>query len=284
MSGPGDTDTPHRTPDVLRLITSIGSPVALASTLLLYFGWVRSDAQAKAFGAEVDVFGMSPQDLVLRSVDALFWPLLLVLLGWLLLLRLRPVLERHAATAGRVLRWAWLAVVPGLVLVLAAPGVGRVLLPGWVLVAIGGTAYGNRLRRGPEASPSLAVTAVVGALLVVAAFWQTERLASTFGGWQAEAIQADPGEWLSSVALVSGTRLHVTGPGVREVAFGGGESAFRYCYSGLFLLQHSGGKHFLLTGGWNEDRGRLIAVADTEDVRLEFGEGARCARGRDRDE
>lgn len=276
-----DTPAPRPSPDLWRVVTSIGSPIALASALLLYFGWARSDAQARAFGADVSVFGMSPQDLVLRSVDALFFPLILLLLGWLLVLRLRPLLERRASVVAPVLRWAWLLVVPGLVLTVVTPGVGRVLLPGWVLLAVGGTAYGGHLRRrrrDPGARAPLAVTALVTALLLVALFWQVESLASVWGRAQAAAIKDAPATRLAPVSVVSGSRLHVDGPGVTETTLPGEEGALRWCYSGLYLLQHSGGKHFLLTDGWDEGRGRLLPVADTESVRLQFGGSPGCPR------
>src|SRR5262245_4433560 len=55
--------------DAFQAITAVGSPLALGTAMLFYFGWSRSQAQARAFGADVSVFEMSPNDFVLRSID-----------------------------------------------------------------------------------------------------------------------------------------------------------------------------------------------------------------------
>lgn len=281
MATPPEDGPPRRSADPLRLITSIGSPIALASALLLYFGWVRSEAQARAFGADASIFEMSPQDLVLRSIDILFFPIILLLLGWLLLLRLEPILRQRASVAAPVLRRAWLLLVPGLALFAVAPSVADVILPLWVLLAIGGTAYGNLLRRredDPLDTAPLPVLALVGALIVVSLFWQTERLARLGGEALAQDIKSNVAERLPGVLLFSTGRLHVDAPGVTETTLTGEDSAYGYCYEGLYLLQRSGGKHFLLTAGWNAGQGRLVSIADTETIRLEYGPGGRCPR------
>jgi hypothetical protein len=36
---------------VLQLVSAIGSPLALGTALLFYFGWRRSEAQAEALGS-----------------------------------------------------------------------------------------------------------------------------------------------------------------------------------------------------------------------------------------
>jgi hypothetical protein len=99
--------SPRPSIDPLRLLTAVGSPIALATALALYFGWVRSRAQADRFGADVSVFDMSPQDLVLRSIDVLFFPILGALLLGLGLVRADPWLRGHAASAGRILWYSW---------------------------------------------------------------------------------------------------------------------------------------------------------------------------------
>ena len=104
--------------DLMKFITSIGSPIALATALLFYFGWVRSEEQARAFGADASVFAMSTQDYVLRSVNVLFFPLILMFLIVLLLLRLDrrlragPDAPPWLETAGRLLQLSWLVFLP----------------------------------------------------------------------------------------------------------------------------------------------------------------------------
>jgi hypothetical protein len=158
--------------DVGRLITSIGSPLALVTALLFYFGWVRSQAEANAFGADLSVFAMSTQELVLRSIDGLFVPAMFLLLAALAGLRLHrallaeprphrrldrlplPVWIRAPRTVwvrriARLLALSWVVLLlVAAVLPAFAAEIGRVTLPLWMGLAIVGPTYGIFLRRG----------------------------------------------------------------------------------------------------------------------------------------
>src|SRR5688500_2514171 len=128
--------------DVLKYI---GSPLAVGTALLFYFGWVRRNQQAALFGADISVFEMAPADFVLRSVNVVFWALLALLGLGLLFLRIRPWLQSHAVPASRVLLWSWLLIPIGFVLVTINQELGTLLLPIFVLTGIAATAYGARL-------------------------------------------------------------------------------------------------------------------------------------------
>jgi hypothetical protein len=267
--------------DLMKFITSIGSPIALATALLFYFGWVRSEEQARAFGADASVFAMSTQDYVLRSVNVLFFPLILMLLVGLLLLRLDRALRagpdapRWLETAGRVLQLSWLVFLPlGFVLYAVAGRAGDVTLPLWVALSIVAPAYGAVLRRratGDRPRISRVAVGIIAALVTVILFWQTERLASLGGEALADDIKTNLGERLTRVELFSVTNLHLEGPGVTTSRIGAVEGEFRYRYSGLYLLQRSGEKYFLLTDGWAQNEGRLVVLPDSDSIRVEFG-------------
>lgn len=262
--------------DALRTLTLIGSPIALATALLLYFGWARSQAQAEAFGADASVFDMSPQDLILRSVNILFFPIILLLLVGLLLVWIEPHLRARSATAGAVLRFAYVAVPIALLLLVVVEPIGYNLLPLFVMVAIGGTAYGNLLRRyasGDTRPPQAANVVLVGALLVACLFWQTERLARAGGTALAEDIQARMADRLQAVTLFTTGQMHLDGHGVQEeqVGVASAEGVSTYRYEGLYFLQRSGGKYFLVTDGWAQDEGRLLVLNDSDTFRIEFG-------------
>src|SRR5688572_1843595 len=66
--------------DLAEMLKYIGSPLAIGTALLFYFGWVRSNEQAELLGADISVFEMSPDDFVLRSVNVVFIALLVLLL------------------------------------------------------------------------------------------------------------------------------------------------------------------------------------------------------------
>jgi hypothetical protein len=267
--------------DLMRFITSIGSPIALATSLLFYFGWVRSEEQARAFGADASVFAMSTQDYVLRSVNVLFFPVILMLLGALLLLRVDralragPAGRRWLEPLARTLQWSWALFLPlGFLLYAVAGRFGDVSLPLWVALSIVAPAYGTVLRRlaaGDRRRFSGMAVALLASLVTVLLFWQTERLASLGGEALAQDIKDNLGARLTRVELYSVADLHIEGPGVTAASFGGKEGEFAHRYSGLYLLQRSGDKYFLLTDGWNEDRGRLVVLPDNSGIRVEFG-------------
>jgi hypothetical protein len=272
---PPTDETSRRPPDLLRLLTAVGSPIALAAALLLYFGWVRSQAQANAFGADVSIFDMAPQDLIMRSVNILFFPIILLLLLGLLAVRIDPWLRAQPDAVGRILSFAWLLVPLGLGLRALAEPVGDVVLPLFVMLAIGGTAYGNLLLRyatGDLRRPKLANVALVGALLIATLFWQTERLARVGGEALADDLKQHISDRLHAVTLLSEGRLHIDSPTVSEEALPGGDSAYRYRYEGLYLLQRSGQRFFLVTDGWQRNQGRLLVIPDSETLRIEFGQ------------
>ncbi len=294
---PGVAGGQDQLPHIAKLLTEIGSLLALATALLYYFGWVRSETQARAFGADASIFAMSTQDFILRSMDVVFIPVLLLLLAssfgvWLhrrfILARIivpegsAPQVDssgsRRIGRIANVLRLAWLMpIVVGLPLLFVAPTVGRQTLPFWFAIGILGVWYGSFLRRiatadrSPVARPAVLLAA---ALFAVTLFWMTERVARIGGEARADVIKADVARELKAVTVYSAKRLHLDGAGVVEITLGDAEDAYRYRYDGLFLLQRSGGRYFLLTLGWEaEDGGRLIVLSDNDLVRFEFGPG-----------
>lgn len=285
--------------DALQLITSIGSPLALMTALLFYFGWVRSQAQAKAFGTDLSVFAMSTQELVLRSIDGLFVPAMVLLLIALLGLRLHKVMMAGPRPAPRLAwlrlpRWmraprtvwirrlarllgpSWIVILAVAVLLLVvATEVGRATLPLWISLAILCPAYASFLTRraiGDQTRTSRPIIAVVVMLLTLSLFLLTERFANLAGEARAQDIKDNISDRLPAAIVHSVHDLHITAPYVSETRIATGEAgSFQYRYEGLYLLQRSGGKYFLVSDGWDEGRGRLIPVPDNESIRLDFG-------------
>jgi hypothetical protein len=270
---PTPVETERRSLDIADLLKYIGSPLAIGTALLFYFGWVRSNEQAELLGADISVFEMSPDDFVLRSVNVVFIALLALLLLGLLFLRLRPSLERNAEPASRILLFSWVLVPVGFVILVLNQFVGTLLLPIFVLLAVGGVAYGVRLRRlsRGEGPPPLVQDLLVGALLLVVAFWSTERAARAVGDALTHQYQQSLASQ-PSLALYSEGQLHITSPGVTETRLEGDESRYAYRYDGLYLLQRSGDKYFLVTNVWEngEWAGRLVVLPDDDTIRLEF--------------
>ena len=70
--------------EVLSILGALGAIITVVAAVMFYFGWRRSDAQARAMGIDVSLFGFSSQDYVLRSISSLYIPLL-VAFGLMLL-------------------------------------------------------------------------------------------------------------------------------------------------------------------------------------------------------
>ena len=220
------------------------------------------------------VFEMSGQDLVLRSIDILFIPVILMMLLALLAMRLDPWLRRHARVIAPVLRYAWVLVPLGIGLHVATDELGDVMLPMFVFLAIGGTAYAGMLRRqadGQDHTPRFSQVVVVVLLLVVVLFWQTERWAQLSGRALAGELMANVATELGPATLFTVERLPTDASEIVETRLDDPGGAFVYRYDGLYLLQRSGGKYFLLSDGWSAGEGRLIIVPDGDAVRVEFG-------------
>jgi hypothetical protein len=269
-SGPGGA---------VRLIAAIGSPIAIATGLLFYFGWVRASVQARRLGYDTAILDWSVQDYILRSILVLFIPLM-VLLGLMLLLiwvHQRLVLPRADAggLAGwlpRALRGSWLLWIPVAVAlsVVAAPLSG-------IAVALAVTAsllcalYGDLLERRLNGATrtSSAARALVLVLLAFAVFWDVERLANFVGEGYATQISADPRQLLA-VTVYSEKSLELHVQGVVETHLGNPESAYRYRYDGLRLVQRSGDRYLLMSEQWDARTSRIVVLRETDAIRLEF--------------
>ncbi|YCH08717.1 hypothetical protein ACTAQJ_03835 [Arthrobacter sp. alpha11c] len=275
----------QRTLDVLSVI---GPPLTVATALLVYFGWARTDAQAKAMGLDVSLFGYSVQDFILRSIQSLFQPLAwLVVIGllWLMVDRLVSrllgaaryrTLLRRAALVVLVLGFAYAAVM--WVAIVTQPG--RILLYAPFLIAAGLLvgAWGLSVRRRAAdpaqrvlraATPRSLERSLVFVLVTLLLFWGTSDYAQALGRGAAIDYQ-ERSSLLPTAVVYSKERLAVTAPNVHEDS-AGTDAEPLYRYTGLRLLVVSGGRIFLLNDGWTLAQGRVVVLRDDGSVRVEYG-------------
>lgn len=260
---------------VVSVLATLGVPVTVATALLLYFGWARTDQQARYMGLDVSLFGYSTQDYILRSVNTLYVPLLVgaaVTLAWLALHQWsqRSVQRGRLRVAGRIALYAGLAVAIGTVVVAS---VNRTWAPLAVPLALAlGTAiaaYGHWLIRSDSAvrNPvwqSALRMLLVGGIIALALFWELSNYAGVVGRGNALQIaRSVPG--LPRATAFSEAPLGIEAPGVREERL---DAAYRT--TGLRLLVRSGGRIFLLHDGWTPQRGTVIVLPDTDDVSWQF--------------
>jgi hypothetical protein len=276
---------------LIGVVSKVGPPLTIVTALLIYFGWARANAQSRAMGIDVSLFGYSTRDYVMRSVSTLYLPLLVLCgvgLAWLALHR--QVSELGTDPAGRrTLHRAGLwALIGGICVALAALIVGWRLPDRWTLVVplaiAGGTAvaaYGSYLmslsseRRGPAPSTSeRAMRAVlVGGVITLALFWELSSYATVVGRGYAHRIAQTVGS-LPRVTVTSPDPLGVEAPGVTEEAVtipaGIGTPTIRYRTTGLRLLVSSGGRVFLLSEGWRPGNGVVVVLPDDSTLHWAF--------------
>ncbi|MDR6987362.1 hypothetical protein J2Y66_001844 [Paenarthrobacter nitroguajacolicus] len=274
----------------LEVLSVIGPPLTVATALLVYFGWARTDAQAKAMGLDVSLFGYTVQDFILRSIQSLFQPLAwLVVIGllWVMLDRaVSRLLEagRHrkpvhrTATIVMFLGFAYAAAM--WIAISARPG--QIVLYAPFLIAgglvVGAWGLSVRRRAMPPPGQPLRITSralersLVFVLVTLLLFWGTSDYAQALGRGAALDYQ-ERSSLLPTAVVYSKERLAVTAPNVREES-AGSEAAPLYRYTGLRLLVVSGGRIFLLNDGWSLARGRVVVLQDDGSVRVEYGNPA----------
>jgi len=268
--------------------------ITVMTALLVYFGWRRAETQAKELGIDESILGMSTREYLLRSVG----PVLVLLVGigaggliWLSIeRRLTPVLRgprpgdggerrahgRAASLTLRLLGLAWLllpAVVIGLGNIWPSPA--TVLFPVSIGAGVLLWLYARHCRwsdedldghhgRGPL------VVVFVGLLVLVTLFWTASNYAEVLGRRLADDFARNIGA-LPGVAVYSEVRIHLDGPGVGESALPEDDGTSRYRYSGLRLLEHTGGKYFLVSDGWTTKYGVVFILRDDDrSLRFDF--------------
>ncbi|MEU4443758.1 hypothetical protein AB0K14_20465 [Actinosynnema sp. NPDC050801] len=283
MTGSADRDAPDAKagadqPDAVRRVGEALANVTVITGLLVYFGWRRSDVQARELGIDSAVLGMSTTDYVLRSVGPVFLLLAVVVVIALVCRWLEPRVRAAGARPGKagralsaVLAAAWL-LLPALTVVLGLlfPVTSFYAFP----LAVGGgillSLYGSLLRR-PDTHP--AWTRVLAfAVVSLSLFWSAGNYAEVRGVDLARDYAADVlGK--TAVVVYAAERLHITAPGACEEPLPADGSRYRFRYLGLRLFDKVGAQYFLVSDGWTRDRGTVVVLADNDDIRVELRHG-----------
>ncbi|MDQ3616329.1 MAG: hypothetical protein M3393_06855 [Actinomycetota bacterium] len=259
--------------------------VAILTALLVYFGWVRSEVQARLLGIDESILGMSTRDYLLRSVRPVLVLLIVVALSGLLWVALdrwlslrlirkgaddrlfRYVLRSLPAAALGLPVLGWLSGFPwptaayilfpltcaGALLILLYAFAMRQVLPGAV-----------RMQASRESLLRACAAAIVG----VALFTAAANYATVEGTELAKGFPRQIPE-LPRVVVYSAEPLYIEAPGIRWETLGSG-SNIRIRYTGLRLLERTGGRHFLVSDDWTPQYGVVIVIDDEDDVRLEY--------------
>lgn len=293
VSNPGAGPEPDSVPlsGALRALAVVGPPITIATALLFYFGWALTAEQSRAMGVDESIFAMSTRDYVLRSLSALFVPLMVgsaVLLLWVVLhglmldLVASPRRRGSVRRGAQLLAWSAWAFVPcaGLLLALAVPRWRELIVPLSLAIGFLLAEYGVRLRgMADEAAGRHGIGRpawvrnfrglLVGVLVTAALFWEVANFAEVVGRGKAERVLASSNSY-SLVVVYSQNDLKLDVPGVAVETLSGEASDFRFRYSGLHLLQRTGGRYFLVPQDWSPTLSPLIVLRDEGSIRLEF--------------
>jgi hypothetical protein len=277
---------------VLKIAGAVVAPSTLLTGLLLYFGRIYATQTFLYFGVNYTVLDLTNADYLMRSVDGLVFPLVVVAGATLLVLWVHRRFGTLPATARRIVPRVLLpaAVTVGVVLVsLAMIDVidGGALFPyhpedrginfsiGVLLLTYAARLFrllaAERRSEPVPRRPASVVVAQWGALFVLVSiglFWAAGGYAGTLARERAQQIKillpSSP-----TVLLYSEKNLGLQGAGVHEVACGPSVT-YRFHYDGLYLLLRSGDQYLFLPVGWTYEHGTAILISRGDTLRLEF--------------
>ncbi|MFD9903062.1 hypothetical protein [Streptomyces sp. NPDC059063] len=273
----------------LELVNSVVGAASFAGALMLYAGYIYTNAYFGYFHLDSFAVGFDTFELVIRSLSLATLPAL----GVLVLALLGPDLPR-LLTALRVpsrhvdrLRGAGRAVARAH-LVFVAAGAVLLLLWRWIqpyawsaplLVAVG-LLLGRTRAATPSGSAPPPAWRRVATLLAAGLFllWVVALLAGEIGRQDA---RDDAGQLVRRVAVVvlSTERLSFAPPGPEVEDLGRG-THYRYRYSGLRLLVERDQRYYVLPLGWHKSTDPTYVIQDDDTVRIELRPGTQPRQDR----
>lgn len=290
-----DRASPTAVRGFLEKLSLVITPSTLVIALAYWFGWKLTIARSAYFGIDSSTLGFSTTDYLLRSADATFVPIAIVLLVVLMAFMLHGSVQQSIASnrgVNAVKRGAIGAAMAGAVLTIFGvwamfrplPVVTNYLVPP-VILGLGPTltAYSVwTLRHGKSSDDEKGNAAVpawersgyiIAAMLaLLGIFWTASLYAAALGRGRA-VLLAENLAGQPAVTIFSIKSLGIDAAGVTVSKIANAASAYRFRYSGLRLLIHSANKYFMVNSGWSREHGVVIVLDDTPDIRLEFAPG-----------
>ncbi|ANZ28501.1 hypothetical protein A4U64_26790 (plasmid) [Rhodococcus sp. WB1] len=277
-----------------RIFGEFVAPTTLLTALLFYFGWAHVYWFFDYFGVDSTVLEPSIREYIMRSVDALFVPLIAiavsgtVLIGGYLALPEAIRRSRHARWHIVALTGAGIAVlINGLSRIFFATPLnsGLVVAPVCIIVGVAllWSASLLRRKRWREADPALPPRSeasvltewvVIYILVGLSLFWIATDYSVAVGQTRArEAAAQLPAR--PTVLVYSELDLHFSRSEVRKIACGPDSdvaSAYHYRYDGLVLLTTIGDQYVLLPRTWSPGYGAAIVLPKSPPgaIRFEF--------------
>ncbi|WLW56252.1 hypothetical protein [Streptomyces sp. YU58] len=269
----------------LELVGTVGSLLSLFTAVLFYFGWASTNAETQALGLRDTLFRLSTADYLLRSVEALYMPVLVLAAASMAAAVLHHGALGDPARAARVLRilrHAWLPAPLLVPLYFLSPGLLDLLIPLAALVGVLLSAYA-RTRPGADGTgrpgpPDRHRTALIWApallVAIVALFWAVYAYAGIVGRNRAADTTATVAEGFPAVVVFSERDLLIRGGGSCVAAVAQKGSPYRYRYAGLRLFHVSGDRLYLVPRHWAPWDGTLYILREGDPgLRVEYVSG-----------
>jgi hypothetical protein len=264
------------------LLKEVVAPTTLATGLLFYFGWSHAYWFFDYFGVNSTLLGLSNRDYLMRGLDGLFVPFVVVagvtlvaLWGGRLLRARLERLERYGRRS-----W-WPPVLGGAGVVLCANGLSRIfvgtpfnrplaLAPLSLATGVAMVAGAVHVRTAGQPRPEVAGLVeyvAVFVLIGLSLFWAANDYAAAVGRSRAaQFVRELP--WYPEAIVYSEHDLNLTG--IEMVRCADPEAAYRFRYDGLVLVVESGDYYVLLPKWWSRQEGVAVVLPRGDGVRLEF--------------
>ena len=271
---------------LVKALVAVVANVSVLTALLVYFGWIRSELYARYLGIDQAILGMTIDDYVRRSVEAVVVLPLVSAGAGLLWVTFDQWWRRRRRRRGAddrivvlVARRMWVAAVVVFFLGIACWIIGTpvtyvaaplVCAAGLLLLLYGLSLHGTLPGSTGFAPLTEAVLRGAIALLVaIGLFWSANNYARVQG---TELAREFPNEVhaLPNVEIDSDEPLSIVAPGVQTSCFTQGGST-RYHYRGLKYLESTGGNYFLISDGWTRQYGVVVILpASADGIRYTF--------------
>ena len=267
----------------VRIVGTVVAPTTLVTALLFYFGWSHAYWFFEYFGVDSSLLGLTTRDYLMRSLDGLFVPMVVVACAGLVAVWTHTLL--HPGTRTRLLP-ILVPVVGGVGGFLALIGLARVFgvrtpldrfvsaVPLCLAVGVLLIAYAFYLWRLFRPAPRtqwrtmgewLGVFILVGLSL----FWAASDYSAAVGRSRAVEFVARLPAY-PTVIVYSAKSLSLDVPGVVETRCSDPDAAYRYRYSGLKLLLQSGNQYVMVPEAWTPSKGVAVLLPRNDSLRLEL--------------
>jgi hypothetical protein len=269
-------------PRAAKLLKEVVAPTTLATGLLFYFGWSHAYWFFDYFGVNSTLLGLSNRDYLMRGLDGLFVPLVVVagvtlvaVWGGRLLQARLERLERYGRRS-----W-WPPVLGGIGLMLCANGLSRIyvvtplnrplaLAPVSLAAGVALIAGAVHLRTaGHPRSDVVGLVEYVAVFVLIglSLFWVANDYAAAVGRGRAAQFVRELPSYPEAI-VYSEHNLNLTG--IEMVRCADLDAAYRFRYDGLALVMRSDDNYVLLPKWWSRQEGVAVVLPRNDSVRLEF--------------